>query len=84
MTPKIWAKGLLAAIISAVSNAIITTISANAIGSPLNWAQIGAVAATSALLGAAMYLKQSPVPTEMLIKTNTTTVTNSQSVTKGS
>ncbi len=59
-----WLKGLLAAVISAVASSILSSGFASASGSPLNWAQIGSIAGSSALVGACLYLKQSPIPDE--------------------
>jgi hypothetical protein len=75
-----WLKGLIAAIVSGVSNAVLATVGCNATGSPLNWSQIGTVAGTAAIVGAAFYLKQSPIPDDVTVKTisfepNKTTVT---------
>lgn len=62
MTALAWLKGLAAAIISSVANSTLAVIGCNATGSPLNWSQISTVATTSAIIGAALYLKQSPIP----------------------
>jgi hypothetical protein len=66
--PILWLKGLIAAVVSGVANAVVATVGCNATGSPLNWHQVGTVAATAALVGAALYLKQSPVPDDLTIK----------------
>lgn len=63
-----WLKGLLAAVISAVANSVLAVIGCNATGNPLNWSQIGAVATTSAIVGACLYLKQSPIPDDITVK----------------
>lgn len=66
MNIAIWAKGLIAAIIGGVSNTIVLMIA-----DPLNFNlgegidKLVTVAATSAIVAAAMYLKQSPIPTEV-------------------
>lgn len=66
MNIAIWAKGLIAAIIGGVSNTIVLMIA-----DPLNFNlgegidKLITVAATSAIVAAAMYLKQSPIPTEV-------------------
>ena len=75
MTLKAWLKGLAAAVISGVSNAVVATIGCNATGSPLNYSQIGTVATTAALIGAALYLKQSPLPDDTMTVTTTATTT---------
>ena|SRR5216683_2716783 len=68
MNALTWFKGLLAAVISSVANATLAVIGCNATGSPLNWPQVGTVATTSAIIGAALYLKQSPIPDDVTIK----------------
>lgn len=66
MNIAIWVKGLIAAIIGGVSNTIVLMIA-----DPLNFNlgegidKLVTVAATSAIVAAAMYLKQSPIPTEV-------------------
>ena len=66
MNIAIWAKGLIAAIIGGVSNTIVLMIA-----DPLTFNlgegidKLITVAATSAIVAAAMYLKQSPIPTEV-------------------
>lgn len=66
MNIAIWVKGLIAAIIGGVSNTIVLMIA-----DPLNFNlgegidKLITVAATSAIVAAAMYLKQSPIPTEV-------------------
>lgn len=66
MNITIWVKGLIAAIIGGVSNTIVLMIA-----DPLNFNlgegidKLITVAATSAIVAAAMYLKQSPIPTEV-------------------
>jgi hypothetical protein len=59
-----WAKGLAAAVVSAVSTTILASGISSGSGTPLNWHQIGSIAASSALVGACLYLKQSPIPDE--------------------
>lgn len=60
-----WLKGLIAAIIGGISNSIVLIIA-----DPANFnLQSGldnllTISATSAILSAAMYLKQSPLPTD--------------------
>ena len=61
----IWIKGLVAAIIGGVSNTVVLMIA-----DPLNFNlnegfnRLLTVAATSAIVSAAAYLKQSPIPSE--------------------
>lgn len=84
-----WIKGLLASIISAVSTSVLATGISSGTGSPLNIHQISCVAASSALVGACLYLKQSPLPDDITVKevkiepakTTLTTTTFPQNVT---
>ena len=61
----IWIKGLIAAIIGGVANTVVLMIA-----DPLNFNlgeglnRLLTVAATSAIVSAAAYLKQSPIPSE--------------------
>ena len=66
-----WIYGLTAAVIGSAANTIAATLGAGAIGDPLNMGQIWTIAITSAILGAAMYLKQSPLPAVIETKTET-------------
>jgi hypothetical protein len=70
---QLWAKGLAAASIAGAANGVITGFAAVGIdpnhfnlhaglGSPLAIAGVSAI--MSALIGAAAYLKQSPLPPE--------------------
>ena len=60
-----WLKGLVAAIIGGAANAVTTIIVApETFNFQAGLSKLGAVAGASALVSAAMYLKQSPVPTE--------------------
>lgn len=63
-----WLKGLLAAVISGVASAILASGFSSASGSALNWSQIGSVAGGAAVVGACLYLKQSPIPDDVTIK----------------
>lgn len=61
---RVWAKGLLAAVISAVANSALLIIASP---STFNFSHgglrnLGTVSLASAIVGAALYLKQSPVP----------------------
>lgn len=62
---KLWLKGLLAAVISSAANSISVLVAdpqhfnPSAAGGMRN---LGIVALVSAIVGAALYLKQSPVP----------------------
>jgi hypothetical protein len=57
-----WLKGLIAAIISAAANTITASI-VDPVNFPLSdFKKIGTFALVSGLIGAAMYLKQSPIP----------------------
>lgn len=61
----IWIKGLIAAVIGGVANTVVLMIA-----DPLNFNlgeglnRLLTVAATSAIVSAAAYLKQSPIPAE--------------------
>jgi hypothetical protein len=57
-----WLKGLIAAIISGVSGAVLVVIGDAATGTTLDWKRVGTVAVIAAVVGAAGYLKQSPIP----------------------
>lgn len=57
-----WLKGLIAAVITGVSGAVLTAVGDAATGTPLEWKKIGAVALVAAVVGVAAYLKQSPLP----------------------
>lgn len=59
-----WIKGLVASIISAVSTAVLATGISSSAGNSMNWGQIGSIAASAAVVGACLYLKQSPVPVD--------------------
>lgn len=59
-----WIKGLVASIISAVSTAVLATGISSSAGNSMNWGQIGSIAASAAVVGACLYLKQSPVPAD--------------------
>lgn len=60
-----WLKGLIAAIVSATANAVVLTISDPQHFNPgrAGWHDLGTVLIVSGIVGAALYLKQSPVPT---------------------
>ncbi len=61
----VWLKGLIAAVIGGASNSILLVVV-----DPMTYnlstglGKLGTVAGTSAIVAAAMYLKQSPLPTE--------------------
>ena len=61
----IWIKGLIAAVIGGISNTVVLMIA-----DPLNFNlqeglnRLLTVAATSAIVSGAAYLKQSPIPSE--------------------
>lgn len=59
-----WLKGLIAATVSGVSGAILVAIGDAATGIALDWKRLGTVALVAAIIGAAGYLKQSPIPKE--------------------
>lgn len=64
MNWKMWARGLVAAVIAAVSNSVVVVI---VDPTTFNLFQggasaLGQVAAVSALVGAALYLKEHPDP----------------------
>lgn len=60
----LWIKGLIAAIISGAANAITVAIvdPVEYLHSEHSLRKLGAVALVSGIVGAAMYLKQSPLP----------------------
>lgn len=68
-----WFKTLIAGSISGSCSAILASFGAAAVGKPLDWKQIGAVAGSGAFMSAVMYLKQSPLPdiTETKVTTET-------------
>jgi hypothetical protein len=56
----VWLKGLIAAIISGVSSAVVVVIvDPHTFG---EWEKLGKIALAQAALGAAAYLKRSPLP----------------------
>ncbi len=62
---KVWLKGLVAAAISSSSNAIAVVVADPMHFSPAEvggFRKLGVVVLVSAIVGAALYLKQSPVP----------------------
>jgi hypothetical protein len=61
---EIWAKGLIAAIVSAASNSVVMAIADPTHFNPskAGWHDLGVLVVASATVGAALYLKQSPVP----------------------
>jgi hypothetical protein len=62
---KLWLKGLLAAVVSSASNTIAVMVSDPGHFNPAQVGglkRLGAVIGVSALVGAALYLKQSPLP----------------------
>jgi hypothetical protein len=59
---KLWARGLAAAIIGGVSNSVVLVIVAPDKFSMSDLSTLGRVALATALVSAAMYLKQSPLP----------------------
>lgn len=78
-----WLRGLVAAIISGVSNAFLASVVSpetfNA--SPDGLRKLGTILALSGALGMAMYLKQSPLPTAEEKKTIETTATTTTTTT---
>ncbi|MGH9325431.1 MAG: hypothetical protein ACRD2B_01880 [Terriglobia bacterium] len=65
MNWKMWLKGLFAAIVSSAANSISVLIADPSHFSPTQsggFRNLGIVALVSAIVGAALYLKQSPVP----------------------
>ncbi len=65
MNASIWLKGLAAAVISSAANSICVLIADPQHFSPQQVdgiKHLGMVALVSAIVGAAMYLKQSPMP----------------------
>lgn len=65
MNWKLWLKGLVAAVVASAANSISVLIADPRHFNPSEaggWRNLGTVAVVSAIVGAAMYLKQSPVP----------------------
>lgn len=64
MNWEVWLKGLIAAIVSSAANTVSVLIADPSHFSPgvAGWKNLGVVALVSAIVGAALYLKQSPVP----------------------
>lgn len=64
MSWQVWLKGLAAAIVSSAANTVSVLIADPMHFNPgvAGWRNLGVVALVSAIVGAAMYLKQSPVP----------------------
>lgn len=61
---NIWLKGLVAAVVSTAANSVSVLIADPEHFNPgiAGWRNLGLVALVSAIVGAALYLKQSPVP----------------------
>lgn len=59
-----WLYGLVAAVIGGTANALLGSIGSAAVGQPLNWEQIGAIALSTGFLSAVTYLSKSPLPPE--------------------
>lgn len=77
-----WFKGLLSAIIGAIASGVLLVIvnpGTFDIFSKAGWKNIATACGTSALVAAASYLKQSPLPTTI----EQTQVTVTKEVTKG-
>lgn len=66
---KSWLHGLGAAIIGGGASVFVGFVSG------ASWTLTGKMAATAAVVNAAAYLKQSPLPAEKLTKTETTSTT---------
>ena len=63
MNWKLWLKGLISAIIGAVANSItVMIVDPQAFNLTNNVGKLGMVAIVSAIVAAALYLKQSPLP----------------------
>lgn len=64
MNWKVWLKGLIGAIVSTAANSVSVLVADPKHFNPgiAGWANLGLVALVSAVVGAALYLKQSPVP----------------------
>lgn len=75
MSTTAWIQGLLASIISSVATTVLAVLGSNASGTPLNWTQIVNVAGVSGLVGACLFLKQSPIPSDSTIITSSTVKT---------
>lgn len=67
MNWKIWIKGLVAAVVSSAANSISVLIADPKHfnpGAAGGFRNLGVVALVSAIVGGALYLKQSPVPSD--------------------
>ncbi len=62
MTFRMWMYGLLASMISAVATVVLASNICSSTGEPLKWSQLGNIAISGAVVGAAFYFKQSPLP----------------------
>ena len=64
MNWRIWLKGLIAAVVASAANSVSALIADPEHFNPslAGWKNLGVVALVSAIVGAALYLKQSPVP----------------------
>ena len=77
-----WLYGLFSGIISGVSTTILSVIGVTAVDQiglsikQFDLRQLGMLATVSGIIGAAMYLKQSPLPKEEIIEETTTTLTS--------
>lgn len=62
---ELWLKGVVAAIVGGAANSVASILADSSVfnpGTALGWKHIGISAASGALIGLVMYLKQSPVP----------------------
>lgn len=77
-----WLKGLFAAIIGGAANSItLIIVSPTEFNLQAGLKNLITVGATSAILGAAMYLKQSPLPDITTVETTTTEKSVSEKIT---
>jgi hypothetical protein len=62
---RVWLRGLIAAVIGGAANAVTTVVVApETFNLDEGLPKLTAVVASSALVSAALYLKQSPIPSE--------------------
>ena len=59
---EVWLKGLASAVITSISTGCLSTIGTNLAGVNIQWQQLLLSSLCAGLVGAAAYLKQSPLP----------------------
>lgn len=75
---KTWLKGLFSAFIGAVANGVtLMIVDPTNFNLQEGWKKLLSICLVSGLVSVAMYLKQSPLPTEVSTTTTTTSKTTS-------